>query len=953
MFIKIDHFFRFKFITCKKCVLILLYFSIGTNAFADNWIQAYSELNRPSFGFISTVLSDNQIVFGGHNSNDEAILMLADKNGNIKASKKLANCKYLKVVLETNDKNIFVCGITDTTGSQGNNIFWMKLDLNFNIIWSKQNFRAFNDIVESAIQHTNGSFFLVGYGSRSGNELSDRDALIYNVDASGDLISSIISNNYGTDYFNNVIELPDGNIVVAGAKLWQVAMDFYMVKYSPNLSTLVSKTLGGVDNEAAYDLIIKNGALYVLGGSYSYGAGGFDALLSKMDFDLNVEFTKAYGQTSDEYPTTLIALENEFIITGNLDTIIVLDSVIVPIKSFFIKTDLDGNIISSKILDRQSIINNINAISYTSNNELVGVMSSTKFTSVPNTAIILFKTDSFSFKCCDYFQTKYFIQTAVNVNSRSQTFSFNNAGAIKPLNSSTSNYSIDKVLNCGPLDDSSKIIIENRPYCIAEAISMSAINSVPPNSFTWIAGDSTTNTIKEPTYSFDTAGTYLIYYIANYNCNSDTDTLRVTIVKEIPYEVYLSRNGYCMGKPISFFVDSSTSTIIKYKWDFGISSLLNDTSNLQNPTYTFTQPGTYNVKVFTLSECGSKTDSITITIEPLNSASIEPNAITYCKNSTIPFVINANTLPNSVLWNFGDINNSNNTSININETFIYNKPGFYVCTLISNYECNSDTDTMHIYIVDHFPVSTKIEYIGYCSSEPFSFLLENSLSNESYIWEIVGPDNFTYYSKSFTHQFSKGGRYTVYSSVADNNCNLGLDTLELFVAPFIEAQIETTNDVCLAGTVFNSVNFSEELLWKLSDGHISRENKFIHNFENTGNYTVTLITNPNSACEDSIVENISVVKENIYGGIYFPEIISPNDDGKNDVFYIENTTNNPCKIEELKIFDRWGKVMFSAEKFESYIWDGKLNGSAVTPGAYIAFLKTDLYSKSFLIHVVY
>ncbi len=943
-----------KYVLTKKNTLILISFTFISNySLADNWIQAYSSLNKPNYGLVTKVFSNKQIVFGGHNSSDELILFRADENGSIKSSKKIENCSFLKVILETQDNHIFISGITLSSNNQGSNIFWMKLDMNLNIIWTYQNSRTFNDVVESAIQHSNGSYYLVGYGSRSGNELSDRDAIIYNIDNSGNIISSKISNNFGTDYFNSIVELPDGNIVIAGAKLWQVAMDFYVVKYSPNLTTIISKTFGGVDNEGAYDLEINNGSLFVLGGTYSFGAGLYDALLSKLDFDLSIIFTKSYGLKSEEFPTSLVALNNELIIAGNLDSILVPDSAIVPSKSFFLKTDLDGNIINAKIFDRQSTIYSINAITAASNSEIVGVMGSTKLTGTPNTAIVIFKTDSFKFTCCDYFQDITFLQTDVTVISRTQTFNFNNAGLLKSLTSSTINYSLDKIKSCGPLNDSARIKVENRPYCISELIKFSASTSVTPITYTWIAGDSITSNIEDPEFKFDTSGTYLIYYIANFDCNSDTDTVRITIVKEIPYEVFLNKIGVCLGKPISFFADSSSAFITNYKWDFGVSNLNNDTSNLENPSFTYTQIGAYNVKLYSKTECGNRVDSMTVNIIPLNVSSIEPNAITYCKNSVVPFVFNANAIAGSVLWNFGDIGSSNNTSTNLADNHIYNNPGKYVCTLITNFECNSDTDTLHIYIIDHFPVNAKIESIGYCSSEPFNFELQNSLTNETYAWDIKGPDNFNYYSKTFTHQFLRGGKYTIYASVSDNNCNLGVDTLELFVAPFIDAQIATTNDICLAGTVFQSVNFSDELLWKLSDGHTSKENVFSHNFQTTGNYTVTLITNPNSACEDSVVENILVVKENINGGIYFPEVISPNDDGKNDLFYIENTTNNPCKIEALKIFDRWGKVMFSAEKFEAFSWDGKLNGSAVTPGAYVVFLKTDLYSKSFLIHVVY
>lgn len=935
----------------KTIIFILLLFSKST--YADNWIQAYSDFNKPTYGFVSRVLSNKQIVFGGHNNADQAILCISDEYGSIKATKRLENCKYLKVVLETNDKNIFVCGINDTAGNQGNNIFWMKLDLNLNIIWSNQNSRIFNDVIESGIQHSNGTFFLVGYGSRSGNELSDRDALIYNIDATGKIINSKISNNFGTDYFNNIRELPDGNVVIAGTKLWQVAMDYYLIKMSPSLNTINSITLGGIDNEGAYDLQIINSAIYIVGGTYSFGFGGYDVLLSKLDLDLNVEFSKAYGLGSDEYPTSLIALNNEFIIAGNLDTIEVPDSTFVPIKSFFLKVDFDGNLISSKIFKEQSIIYNINAVCASTENEVVCMMSSDKFTANPSTAMVLFKTDSFKFSCCDYFKDLQIFEKNIIVSSRAQTFGYNPAGPNKNLNSNSINYSLEKVLSCGPLNDSAKINIERRPYCVSELIDFNVTNSINPITFKWEIGDSTINNIKELEYKFDSAGSYLVYYIANYNCNSDTDTFRINIVKEIPYEVFLNKNGFCIGKPIVFFADSSTSDIVHYKWDFGVPNIQNDTSNLTRPSFIYRSPGTYLVKLFSKSKCGSKVDSITINIPQQETASIEKNLSTYCKFSTVPFSINTTSTATSITWNFGDPSSSNNISTNPAETHIYNNPGKYICTLISNFECNSDTDTIHIYIIDYIQVTTKIQTIGSCITDPFFFDLDHPLFNVNYFWDIQGPINYTFNTKSFNHKFTQSGNYTIYASVLDDNCQQGLDTLEIYVSPFIEASIEVTNDKCLTSTRFKSSNYSEKILWKLSDGYTSTEQSFNYTFSESGTYDVTLITNPNSSCEDSTTESVTVTKENLNGGIFYPEIISPNDDGKNDIFFIENTTNNPCKIKEFKIFDRWGKIIFNSKNNTSFEWDGKFNGKPVIPGAYIGFIQTDSDRISFILHVVY
>ena len=210
-----------------------------------------------------------------------------------------------------------------------------------------------------------------------------------------------------------------------------------------------------------------------------------------------------------------------------------------------------------------------------------------------------------------------------------------------------------------------------------------------------------------------------------------------------------------------------------------------------------------------------------------------------------------------------------------------------------------------------------------------------------------------YYTKTFSHLFSKQGTYTIIGSVSNTSCEQGIDTIILNVAEFSKAEITNINDPCLQNIILAPSNPSTNVKWVLSDGHISTENTLVHSFPISGDYIVKLITNPNSSCADSIEITVPFIKENNSGGVYIPQVFSPNGDGKNDVFIIENTSNNPCKLKSFKVYDRWGKIMHTVEQFETFEWDGKCNGTSVIPGAYIGFLETELGTSTFVIHVIY
>ena len=60
--------------------------------------------------------------------------------------------------------------------------------------------------------------------------------------------------------------------------------------------------------------------------------------------------------------------------------------------------------------------------------------------------------------------------------------------------------------------------------------------------------------------------------------------------------------------------------------------------------------------------------------------------------------------------------------------------------------------------------------------------------------------------------------------------------------------------------------------------------------------------------------------------------ITPNSDGYNDVLDYSGllTKNEPF----LQIFDRFGKIVFTGDKNNRFIWDGKISGKAQTTGTY-------------------
>jgi gliding motility-associated-like protein len=72
--------------------------------------------------------------------------------------------------------------------------------------------------------------------------------------------------------------------------------------------------------------------------------------------------------------------------------------------------------------------------------------------------------------------------------------------------------------------------------------------------------------------------------------------------------------------------------------------------------------------------------------------------------------------------------------------------------------------------------------------------------------------------------------------------------------------------------------------------------------------------------------------------VYMPTAFTPNHDNLNDYFGFPPSNRN--RFINLKVFDRWGEIVFETSQ-ASKLWDGKYKGSPAPPGVYIYVLLTE------------
>jgi gliding motility-associated-like protein len=97
------------------------------------------------------------------------------------------------------------------------------------------------------------------------------------------------------------------------------------------------------------------------------------------------------------------------------------------------------------------------------------------------------------------------------------------------------------------------------------------------------------------------------------------------------------------------------------------------------------------------------------------------------------------------------------------------------------------------------------------------------------------------------------------------------------------------------------------------------------NVSQEGTYKVKATNTDGCSTEKNVV-----VIQKCVSKIYAANIFTPNADGDNDVFWI--STQDVAEYD-LKIFDRWGEVVFASD-LESEVWDGNYRSTKAEEGTY-------------------
>lgn len=382
-------------------------------------------------------------------------------------------------------------------------------------------------------------------------------------------------------------------------------------------------------------------------------------------------------------------------------------------------------------------------------------------------------------------------------------------------------------------------------------------------SYNWSFGNGSPafNGANPPSQTYNTAGTYTVILTVTNTANGciAKDTQNV-VVSNYQAGITLPTTA-CVGQSVQF-QDNSTAGANNWSWNFGGLG----TSTDQNPTYTFTAPGTYTVQLAsqnTVSGC-SGSASQQITVQPTPTPSFTANQTTNCAPANIQFTNNS-VGGVAYTWDFG--NGVTYTGTNPpSQSYLLDTSYTVSLTMTTASGCTGTTILNNYITLSGLDPTFTASVTGGCDPLSVHFTNTTTAPNPSnpivsYAWNFgngtfngPNPPNQIYqigiYDVTLTVTAQSGCSGTVvmndYITVGHiNSINFSVDTL----VNCIKNDFHFTSNVVTTPVVTDSTEISYN--WDFSEGNSTEVNPTYQFTSDTGYFDVMLVVDFRG-CKDTL-----------------------------------------------------------------------------------------------------
>lgn len=458
-------------------------------------------------------------------------------------------------------------------------------------------------------------------------------------------------------------------------------------------------------------------------------------------------------------------------------------------------------------------------------------------------------------------------------------------------------------------------------------------------SFSWDFGDGGESSLLNPTHFFNTYGSYTVkLYVYGYGGCKDSAFSTVNVYNpNATTKLTYSPLNACNELMVDFDLTATPSTkTYVYFGDGGIDSTGRRLFQYFYSTFGYNNP---LVLLVDSTGCQANVPGSSGTINILGSEPIfAMDRKRFCDSGTIYFTnfsVGNNPIASST-WNFGD-----GTIIKAKDaTHYYSQPGVYVIahtdTTVAG--CTKTLyDTARVYATPH-PFITSNEAV--CNNTPITFQGNLTVPDSLTSWKWDFGNGKTDTIGSPTVAYSPPGNYMVHLTASNLlGCK---DTTSKPVKVNGLPTITVAGDTSfIVGTGINiPLSYSSGVVaysWTPATNLSCTDCPSPYaNPKFTTTYKVT--TTDSNGCMSS--RNVTLISLCNNKNFFIPNTFSPNGDGVNDVFYPRGTGLD--RIEGMRIFSRWGELVFEKKNFQANLenqgWNGTYKGKQAEVDTYVYYI---------------
>ncbi|MCP4122494.1 MAG: PKD domain-containing protein [Bacteroidetes bacterium] len=495
---------------------------------------------------------------------------------------------------------------------------------------------------------------------------------------------------------------------------------------------------------------------------------------------------------------------------------------------------------------------------------------------------------------------------------------------------------------CGEHSYTDSVFVTKRPValfgtnvnriCPGEELFFNNISYNSPDGFLWDFGNGVTSTDVNPApqvYPVPEEDTiYVITLVAFNECGYDTMYKEIK-VKTVNVVSFFNTDPLSGCEPLTVNFISYSSLGASLIWDFADGN----TSTRDTIAHIFQDAGTYQVTLAVDNGCSRDTSDVEIHV--LESPDIEfgyPEV--GCQHDGIQFT-NLSQGGFGFEWDFGD----GSTSLDNNPIHVYSNSGNYEVSLLGENEngCiayfSSDVSILEKPLADF---NTDVNNLCLGNDVQFTNL---SVGGENFIWNF--GDGTLSYQEDPVKTYSRAGVYDV--SLVTNNDNFCSDTItyrgviEIFPKPEADFDYEQTT----VGQIYGEVEFNNysdggvSFEWDFGDGSASIDEDPVHQYSQSGEYEVMLVSENEYYCIDSVARYINV---SFFGKLFVPNAFSPALGGLSgaSVFLPKGVG----LVEyEMEIYSSYGELLWRTNELidgkPAVGWDGSFDGKALPQDVYV------------------